>query len=217
MRHHSYHHGDLHRALIDAALAIVSRQGTKALTLREVARRAGVSHAAPYHHFSDKAALLAAVAEDGFRKMHGEMIDLCAKAGPDSGKQLRAVGVAYVRFAVSHPSQFRVMFSPDIAKSSSSPSLKEASQATFRMLVDGLARLAPESEETVMEVALASWALMHGLAVLWNDGQLDIARSKATTAEAMAERCAELLSDGAELHMKNTQSPPANAKTRRRR
>src|ERR1700693_5459913 len=105
-----YHHGDLPRALLDAALHIVETQGTEALTLRAVARRAGVSQAAPYRHFASKEAILAAVAEDGFRSLIAAMRESVATCGEDPLGRLRAVGLGYVTFATSHPSHFRVMF-----------------------------------------------------------------------------------------------------------
>src|SRR5262245_23788463 len=104
-----YHHGDLRRALLDAALEILAEGGAAGLTLREVARRAGVTHAAPYRHFEDKAALLAAVAEEGFRAVYAEMLARSERV-KDPVERLYQIGAAYVLFAVTHPAHFRVMF-----------------------------------------------------------------------------------------------------------
>ena len=112
-----YHHGDLRRALIDASLALIAEEGFSALTLREVARRAGVTHAAPYRHFADKEALLAAVAEEGFRAMASDMRERMDKETSPT-ERLLACGVAYVLFAVRHPSHFRVMFGPHFTQPS---------------------------------------------------------------------------------------------------
>src|SRR4051794_27635084 len=110
-----YHHGDLQRALVDAAVALLAEGGAAAVTLREVARRAGVTHAAPYRHFADKAALLAAVAEEGFRALHDAVARAGAEAPDDPLARLAASGQAYLRFAMSHPAHYRVMFGPDVA------------------------------------------------------------------------------------------------------
>lgn len=193
MQRHAYHHGNLRDALIEAALAIVSQEGLHEVALRDVARRAGVSHAALYHHFKDKSALLAAVAEQGFRKMHEEMMALAARAGKDPWAQLQAVGVGYVRFATASPSHFRVMFAPEIG---TSPELRQAGQATFAQLAEGLGRVGIVGKQAAM-AAVAAWSLMHGLAVLWIDEQLEVANLEGATVEEVAEQCAAMLSASA--------------------
>src|SRR5258707_1216881 len=105
-----YHHGDLRRALIDAARVLVEREGRQALTLRAAARMAGVSQAAPYRHFPDKNALLAAVAEDGVRALAAWLRGAAARHEGDPLARLQALGVAYVTFAVTSTAHFRVMF-----------------------------------------------------------------------------------------------------------
>jgi AcrR family transcriptional regulator len=175
-RPNRYHHGDLPRALLDAALHIVKTQGTEALTLRAAARLAGVSQAAPYRHFANKEAILAAVAEDGFRSLMAAMRHAAA-AGDSPLERLRAVGLGYVTFAKSHPSHFRVMFGREMADRSASPSLRQVATDTFNMLVDamsdcqraGLVR----SEEPAADLALTAWSGVHGLSALLVDGVLD--------------------------------------------
>src|ERR1700730_16885125 len=108
-----YHHGDLPRALLDAALHIVETQGTQALTLRAAARSAGVSQAAPYRHFTNKEAILAAVAEEGFRSLMIAMRQSLQACGDIPLDRLRAVGIGYVNVSTSHSSHFRVMFRRD--------------------------------------------------------------------------------------------------------
>jgi AcrR family transcriptional regulator len=112
-----YHHGNLPQALRDAALALINEAGADALTLRGAAKRAGVSQAAPYRHFRNKEALLAAVAEEGFRAMAEAMGRRAAPHRADPAGRLRALGRAYVEFATRHPAHFRVMFGrvPSIA------------------------------------------------------------------------------------------------------
>src|SRR5580704_14448362 len=119
----SYHHGDLYRVLIATALKLVEESDVSALTLREVARRAGVTHGAPYHHFRNKAALVAALAEEGYRALYTEQLQAAAKAGADPIARLQAIGLAYVRFAIHHPGHFRVMFRSDPADWGKYPSL----------------------------------------------------------------------------------------------
>ncbi|MGO9694994.1 MAG: TetR/AcrR family transcriptional regulator, partial [Mycobacterium sp.] len=109
-RRGSYHHGDLKRALTSAALSLVAEKGPKGFTLTEAARRAGVSAAAPYRHFADKAELLAAVAEQGFRDLHADLAAAGARAS-DPRERVIELGRVYVRWAVTHPDHYQVMFS----------------------------------------------------------------------------------------------------------
>lgn len=167
----TYHHGDLRRALLDGALRILRTDGPRGLTLRAVAREAGVSHQAPYHHFADRAALIAAVAEEGFQRL-AKQVDRARRAAADPVRALQAGGVAYVMFAVRYPSLFRVMFGPELADRSSHPELAAAARRAFHQLTiaDGagslaLARIPPAVEATL-------WASVHGLAMLLIDGQL---------------------------------------------
>ncbi|RKH08417.1 TetR/AcrR family transcriptional regulator [Corallococcus sp. CA053C] len=192
-----YHHGDLRQALVDAALTLISEEGFGALTLREVARRAGVTHAAPYRHFADKEALLEAVSQQGFRTMSREMRERMARvSGPL--EQLSAAGVAYVLFAVRHPPHFRVMFGPHFTRPPQPDAAEEGTNA-FQLLVGcieagqaaGLLR-AGESRR----LTLTAWSLVHGLASLLVDRQLDDAMRGAEAAEALAVVQTRLLLEG---------------------
>lgn len=171
----SYHHGDLRRALLDASLALVQEQGIQALSLREVARKAGVSHNAPYHHFPDKSALMAAICEEGFQGLAREMAAARVAAGDDPRARLEACGQSYVRFALGSPAHFRVMFRPELADPEIHPGMLEASQPAFQMLVQGVvdcqrAGQAPGGDP--MPLVLTCWSVVHGLASLWLDGPL---------------------------------------------
>jgi len=170
----SYHHGDLHRALIATALKLVEESDVSALTLREVARRAGVTHGAPYHHFKNKAALLAVLAEEGYRALYTEQLRAAAKAGADPVARLQAIGNAYVRFAVHHPGHFRVMFRTNPADWSDHPSLAEVVQLPWALLTSTAEEIQRTRQLTVKpeEFVLSSWAMVHGLATLWVDGPL---------------------------------------------
>src|SRR5712692_3239519 len=184
-RPNRYHHGDLPRALLDAALHIVETQGTEALTLRAVARLAGVSQAAPYRHFANKEAILAAVAEDGFRSLMTAMRQSVRDCGDLPLARLRAVGLGYVTFATSHPSHFRVMFGRDMADRSAFPTLRQVAHDTLTMVVDAIADCQRaglvRSEEPAADLALTAWSSVHGLAALLVDGVLD--RPVADVAE----------------------------------
>ncbi|HEV7962299.1 MAG TPA: helix-turn-helix domain-containing protein, partial [Actinoplanes sp.] len=105
----TYHHGDLRRALLDAAAEVIEEQGPAALSLRDLARRAGVSHAAPTHHFGDKAGLLTALATEGYGLLVAELAEEWAAT-----HSFLEQGVAYVRFAIRHRAHFEVMFRPDL-------------------------------------------------------------------------------------------------------
>jgi AcrR family transcriptional regulator len=171
-----YHHGDLPQALLDAALHIVETQGTEALTLRAAARAAGVSQAAPYRHFANKEAILAAVAEEGFRSLMAAIRHASASGEGPLGR-LRGVGIGYVTFATKHPSHFRVMFGREMADRRASPNLRRLATETFNMVVDaisdcqrsGLAR----AEEPAADLALTAWSSVHGLSALLVEGVLD--------------------------------------------
>ena len=170
----TYHHGDLRQALLDASLALITEEGFGALSLREVARRAGVTHAAPYRHFADKEALLAAVAEEGFRAMTSRMKEEMARE-PSPIDRLGACGVAYVLFAVENAAHFRVMFGPHFTRPLTPTVLGEDADA-YGLLVGVLAeaqRAGEVREGDTADLALACWSLVHGLASLLVDGQLD--------------------------------------------
>jgi len=172
-----YHHGNLPRALVAAAVRLVETEGVDALTLRGTARKAGVSQAAPYRHFADKQALLAAVSEEGFRALTEAMRQASAPHQGDPLGRFRALGEAYVRFATAHPAHYRVMFGRATADRGAHPSLAAAAEETFGLLVAairdcqqaGLVR--PGDPE---ELALATWSTSHGLSSLAVDGQLSV-------------------------------------------
>lgn len=172
-RRGSYHHGDLKRALTSAALSLVAEKGPKGFTLTEAARRAGVSAAAPYRHFADKAELLAAVAEQGFHELHA---DLAAAADRVSDPKERVVelGRAYVRWAIGHPDHYQVMFGAESLKAEQ-PSMAMAGEQAFGDLLDAITKCQEAgivADRDPREVAAPLWSLVHGIASLAIGGQL---------------------------------------------
>ena len=168
----SYHHGRLREALLDAALAEVRERGAVAVSLREVARRAGVSHAAPAHHFGDKAGLLTALAIEGFRRFIDAQRAGAARGGDDPQHRFRWLGWAYVMFAAEHRAYFEVMFRPELLRKDD-PELAQVSLAAYQLLLE-TARSAlgdPDADALALH-ATVSWAEAHGLATLWVDGNL---------------------------------------------
>jgi AcrR family transcriptional regulator len=189
-----YHHGDLRQALVRSALEIlVSEAGVAGLSLRAAARRAQVSAMAPYRHFADKEALLAAVAEYGFRELAARLTAATAAAA-DPRVGLGALGVAYVLFAREQPSLFKLMFGPMIEQKSGHPDLDEAGGACFNALRQAVAAAKFfDGDSDAGDVALACWSLVHGLSALIVDGRL--AEYDSGPAEAVATRLTRLLSD----------------------
>jgi AcrR family transcriptional regulator len=162
-----YHHGALRPALLDAALEAIGEVGPTALSMRDVARRAGVSHAASAHHFGDKAGLLTALAAQGYDLLADEL----AAAWAATGRFLE-VGVAYVRFAVAHPAHFAVMFRPELLHLDD-PALRAAKARSDAALYGGVDRLPRAQAGTDPLVAgVAAWSIVHGFASLWLDGAL---------------------------------------------
>ncbi|WP_458781260.1 TetR/AcrR family transcriptional regulator [Arthrobacter sp. D3-16] len=163
----TYHHKNLPATIISAALEAIAESGPSALSLRDLARRAGVSHAAPAHHFGDKAGLLTAVAVQGF----GLLADALAEAQRQTGDFLE-VGVAYVGFAVGHPAHFAVMFRPELYRAED-PELIDAKVRAGESLHQGVAPFAAsESDASEQKAALAAWSLVHGFATLWLSSSL---------------------------------------------
>ena len=161
-----YHHGDLRRALLDAAAKIVAKHGAGAVSLREVARLAGVSHNAPYRHFDGLSALLAAVAAEGFAKF-GDRLDAAAQAEPNAKRRRNAIGRTYLRFALDHPRLYLLMFGADLDKTQH-PELRAAADKSFAVLTGTLGR----SGRAGHADAINAWAFVHGLAHLVIDKQI---------------------------------------------
>jgi AcrR family transcriptional regulator len=170
-----YHHGDLRAALLVAALEIIEDTGPQGLTIREVARRAGVSHAAPYRHFADKDELILAVVEQGFTLLHEHMMAARELAGSDPLAAFAASGEAYVSFALRYSTYYRVMFSGDLLNSTGHESLQHTSSAAFTQMVADLKTcqdlgVLRKGDPLLQGVAILS--TVHGFVSLANDNRI---------------------------------------------
>jgi AcrR family transcriptional regulator len=167
-----YHHGDLRRALIDAAIQVIEHDGLATLSLRELARRVGVSNAAPVHHFGDKAGLLTAIATEGFAQLGDELQRTYAETS-----SFLELAVAYVGFAVAYRAHFEVMFRPELYHPDDSH-LAQARRRTREILSGSLAEFRGPSAPDAPRAGLAAWALAHGLATLLISGNLPAERDR---------------------------------------
>jgi len=187
MTRSSYHHGDLRAALLAEAAALVAERGADRISLRELARRAGVSHAAPAHHFTDRRGLFTALATEGFRLLEAAL----TAARP----RFVDAALAYVRFALEHPGHYEVMFAKSLLDAAD-PALTAAERAAGAELARGVASLEdPHAHADPVAAELAAWSLVHGFATLWRNGALDPA-VRAADPMGTVERIARMLFEG---------------------
>lgn len=198
-----YHHGNLRETLLAAANELLASQGVQGLTLREVARQAGVSHAAPYHHFASLDELLAAVAAQSFEKLGAALTQAASAADPREA--LLQIGDAYVGHAQAQPAHFRLMFGPMLARKAEFPELTQAARASFEVVLAAAERYAPGEGAAV---ALAGWSLGHGFANLAIDGAFDGLPVPVTPDVAMARQLHAWV-----LPVRDKATPPKRAKS----
>lgn len=178
-----YHHGDLKRALLDVVLDMVAERGDAGeVTLREVARRAGVSHNAPYRHFEDKDALLAAVAAEGFAKLSAALRE-ARRDVDDAEERFVRTGVAYLRFALKHRGYLAVMHGSGVAKGRTRE-LQDAANDTFQILKELAADAGVTRTADARRIGAVVWSFVHGLANLATHEQLPA--SIDASAESLA-------------------------------
>jgi AcrR family transcriptional regulator len=170
-----YHHGDLKNALIRAGIEIISKDGLAGLSLRKVAKKAGVSHAAPYAHFADKQALIAAISTEGYHRLYDQLMASVALHSGDPRRGLVEVGWSYVQFALSDPQRFKVMFSGILEQEKDYPEFREMALKSFELLVS----LVKSSQEAGLldpgpadMVAVRLWSVVHGFILLLLEGQI---------------------------------------------
>ena len=172
----AYHHGNLSSALLDAAEDELRESGVEGFSLRGVAKRAGVSHAAPSHHYGDINGLLTALAARGFERFIQCQREFRSKAPNNPRSQLEASGVGYVAFATENPALFRLMFTSD-RPNFEDPQLLSTAELAFEELVSHVSRLTKDESSAkkdgpMMVDVAASWAISHGLADLLVSGRL---------------------------------------------
>lgn len=180
MKGDGYHHGNLRAALLSEARTLLEEEGPAALSLRELARRAGVAAPSVYHHFASLDAIAVALAEAGFAELAARL-----EGAPTNAKgQLSGVGLAYVRFAMVNPGLYRLMFGDGLAKSSAgSETLHGLRQRAHERVKAGLRKRLPE--EDVPTAALFLWSVVHGLALLMIDGQIEPGADPDATVAAV--------------------------------
>jgi len=185
----AYHHGDLHATLVQQAVKLIAKRGDMNFSLRDLAAQIGVSHAAVYRHFGDKAALLNAVAVHGFNLLTKAVRDAGAGLEHDPAQQLARQGAAYVSMAVRYPGHFAAMFAPEIHRSGQAAQVQTAADSAYQLLVQSVMRrlrATGANAAAVQTEALRCWALMHGLACLQLSGNLSAClgrEASASTAE----------------------------------
>lgn len=169
----SYHHGNLRTALIDEASRVLESDGVEALSLRRLAKQLGVSHAAPGHHFANRAELLAELAADGFGGLADAMEEAMAISEPP--RWLTETGKAYVRFALAHPQRYRLMFASQLMTGDCPTRLLDESSRAFTDLLTAVHRGIPPGSAATSRMnpdELGAWSIVHGAVMLWLDGQL---------------------------------------------
>lgn len=200
----AYHHGNLPAALLDAVEKAIAEYGVSGVSLRDVARRAGVSHSAPAHHFGSKSGMLTAFATVGYQMLIESVRQEAATLdGSDLAARVAALGQGYVRFAVSHPAHFELMFRADLLDPDDQD-LIAARDTLNGLLVDAVERCREAGylrDRPAMVVAASAWSLVHGLAALWISGRLS-----ERTGEHDPQRIAKAVT---ELFVQAVMPPPA--------
>jgi AcrR family transcriptional regulator len=175
MEKKKYHHGDLKNSLIQAGKQILAREGVSGLSLRKVARQAGVSHAAPYAHFTDKQALIAAISTDGFQQLYDKLAATIERHRDDPQRQLIESAWMYIQFAVHEPDTFKIMFSGVLEREKDYPAFVDISQRTFKLveqivaICQQMGVLRPGAADVM---AVVVWGLVHGIISLVTMGQV---------------------------------------------
>ena len=178
MTRDTYHHGDLKATILAQAAALVAERGADGLSLRELARAAGVSHAAPAHHFTDRRGLFTALAAEGF----GMLAQALTAARPD----FLDAALAYVRFAIDHPGHYEVMFDKSLYDAAD-PDLVAAETAAGAELAAGVGTLDdPRAKNDPHAAELAAWSLVHGFSLLWLNEAIDTGADPMASVQRVA-------------------------------
>jgi AcrR family transcriptional regulator len=194
-----YHHGDLRNALIQAGQQLLAEEGLAGLDMRKVARAAGVSHAAPYRHFADKQALLAAIAEHGFYQLAQGLEAAIEQAPNNAAAQLEQLARTYVQFALDHPAHMREMFSGLTVQRAAYPQLHAAAKQAFQHLIQIVERGQARQEIGPGEPAnlsMVAWTQIHGIAMLLIEDQLPGVRGDDQAVASLIAHCMHTLYAG---------------------
>lgn len=187
-------HGDVRRLVLDAAISLIETDGAESLSMREVARRASVSHQAPYHYFKDRSGIFAAISQEGFAALANAFRQVQIDGTLNTTSPAKAGFTAYLRFAREHVGHFRVMFRADISGLSSHPEAHECAEDAFTELLNMVARTIGHSSDTkdALTFALMLWSQAHGLATLFLDGPLENRMGSRLDAEKQVDAVIEL-------------------------
>lgn len=194
-----YHHGDLRNELIRAGKTILAQEGVAGLDLRKVARAAGVSHAAPYRHFADKQALLAAIAQEGFEQLAAQMGAALQASTGDTAAQLTSLAQAYAGFGIAYPAHMREMFSGLSIQRVTYPALHAAAKSAFRIVLhvveqgQACGELRPGEPD---DLAVVVWSQIHGVAMLLIEDQIMGVKDDQVAVEQLVAGCVHALYDG---------------------
>ncbi len=198
-----YHHGNLKPVLLDVAGEMLEADGPAKLSLRAVARRASVSQTAPYNHFSDKNALLAALAAEGFRMLSASMTAAATRKKPaDTASMIHALGRGYLDFALTNRERLNLMFGAHAPAMAAHPDLATDAQSAFAIISEAIGRFVAEGNRGPrgtmgpMTATIAAWSIVHGLAALLADGKVVPATTEAGTADALIDQVLDVVIDG---------------------
>lgn len=181
-----YHHGDLKATLLDCALRLIKSKGPESLSLRELAREAGVSQAAPYRHFKDKKELIAALIEQGFEKKYQYMKDAIEGSRGNYEEMYYACGLAYFRMGLKHTQHFKIMTSSEVNPSPDYPSLLQAASKTFillREMIQFCQKKGVVGAGDASQKAMNCWCVVHGFTALYVEGRLGFLGVDPSNAE----------------------------------
>lgn len=193
----SYHHGDLRRALKDEALNVIAREGLEAVSLRGIARRLGVSEAAPYHHYSGKQELLAAIAADAYRGLHERLDAAVTAAGDDPFSRLHALGRAYIEYGLENRGRFRLMFGEHMVDLAAYEEVVEAGRPTRSVLREVVAACLGSGAVDVSSMERTTWALVHGITWLVAEAEIR-AEGDETEIDRLVDTALAVLAAGIE-------------------